>query len=510
MRSKVLSSEPSEVSIGHLGLKQISSAERTPSLLTQPGTSSNLECALRPKVLPSFVKSKRSSNSSRSSSKSSKCSSTASVTNSIASSQTSLTSSLKTSSESVGCRRLGAWDTSILSFPIPLRKLITSQQPPAGQLWQSNCVRLPVERKVPRLVPYWPKHQSRLTSAKENDSRWRTHTDTPWEGYYINQTTLKYEQVSQNLPSCPTRSQSTSALPSIPKPQWETIGGDRYRCFEKMDRSTKMEYILERMDDIADVCGLVGLEVEVRGFCDLTYHDLLRMKYAAEIKKIHQEPTEETLSDGVRVVRGFPSQSELHTTEKVQNLLAPHPYSSHDYPVRPAVVAVHAHFRIPDAKTPKTPVSKSFAAKHLLYHQYEYGSLGIGEGTGVLAHPQPTSVGGVSRKLTQLEKLQPIGPKGFCLKRSATTRQFEKMEDPDAMREAKWGISPTDHVKKRKIRDNTAATPTAKAQISRSTQVRDFAICGEGGVTTKTSQQGSSHLSTSKSSWQTEAGSAKG
>ena len=70
------------------------------------------------------------------------------------------------------------------------------------------------------------------------------------------------------------------------------------------------------MGNMVDICGMLGPDVEVRGFSDVKYGDLLLTKRVRE-----NEVTDEVSSDGVHVVHGFKASVEpLDPQESVRDV----------------------------------------------------------------------------------------------------------------------------------------------------------------------------------------------
>lgn len=378
---------------------------------------------------------------SSSSSETSTLSSTASSTNSSASSITSSDSStnINTSLASVALRRVNTYKTSISPFLVSLIQLITSKKTPTTHVAQTHWVLQPVEKKLPRLTHYWPKVSLNPIGAKENNRRWQTHIGTPWEGRYINITTSEYEQVSQNLPSDPCKTLGTPDMLVKFQPRCAMIGGDRYRCSKDEDKSWKMYYILEKMGPMAEICGKLEPDVEVRGFSGLKYRDLLRMKYTDENKRNYQKPTEETTSDGIHIVRGFEAPSELKKAEMIQD----HESLSH-----PSFKTTNTHCLDDDRAMKLTSDDLEVTDLH---QRHQYGSPGKTKSMRVQNSPQPKQAKGVPRKSTPLETLPPGGPppRQHATAKRRAIRQSERAEEPDATPKAGKRVRWSDEVEEK-------------------------------------------------------------
>lgn len=432
MRRKLLSRDPAEVSIGCDGLaalrrsRHASSENCSSTILTRPSTSfSGHSMLLKHRSTPSSCSSETSTRSS-----------TASSTKSSASSITSSGSSINitTSLAGVALRRLHTRKASLSQFLVSFRQRISSRRPPTTQLAQTHWILQPVEKKLPRLTPYWPEVYPDPIGAKENDRRWRTHIGTPWEGRYVNLTTYEYEQVSQNLPSCPFRPQENPEYLVKLQPPCATIGGDRYRCFKDKDKSWKMKYILEKMGYMADICGTLEPNVEVRGFAGLKYRDLLRMKYTNEIERTHKKPTEEISSDGIHIIRGFKPLSELENAQDHESLS-------------------HISFNTTHTPFPDEHRAMELASADLevidIHNQVD--SLGRNKSISFQRAPQPKQAKGVARKSTPLEKLPPRGPppRQRAVAKRRPIRQIKHVEDSDATPKASKRVRWSDEVEEK-------------------------------------------------------------
>ena len=291
MRQKLLSRDPSEVSIGQQGLAAVhrsrdkSSARDSPDVSQWPGTPLPLDHSRRPSrpfksgseisICPSPSCGSNSGDSNRSD--------TGSSTISHVSSRTSFNSS-----------------SNALLAREALTKVMTGHWSP------------------PRLTPYWPRVILNLTDIKDD------------------------------LPSYPPKPQQPLPYHVRLPPLGETIGADRYRCYKNQPKSSKMKYILERMGSTADVCAMLNPDGEVRGFTGVTYHDLLRMKYTKEIQAMCKKPNVEILPEGTRIVRGFqvPDRAEL-----IQKVLYPHRLGDHTSSCRNLDI-VHDHYLANETATP--------------------------------------------------------------------------------------------------------------------------------------------------------------
>ena len=165
--------------------------------------------------------------------------------------------------------------------------------------------------------------------------------------------TLNLTIVKENLPSCTLSSQQPQLYFVKFPPLCETTGADRYRCYKNQPKSTKMKYVLEKMGSTVDICAMLNPNAEVRGFDGLTYHDLLRMKYTKEIREVCREPTEEISPEGVLIVHGFQSPSDLkEKDERIKKVLYPHRYGDHTNSSCRNLNLVHNHYPTDETAIP--------------------------------------------------------------------------------------------------------------------------------------------------------------
>ena len=293
MSQKLLSRDPSEVSIGLQGLAAVRRSRKTAA------ARDSIDGSPQPGISLALHHPRRLSRLSRSGSESSICPSTSSSSDSetsnrsSAESSTGSTLSSKTSINSSANARLAS---EVLST---------------------------VNRSQSRLGPYWPRVILNITNVEEN------------------------------LTSCSVRSQQPLPyLVQLP-PVCETIGTGRYRCYKNQPKSTKMKYVLEKMGSTVDICAMLNPDAEVRGFNGLTYHDLLRMKYRKEIQEVCKKPTEEISPEGVHVVRGFkcPSDSK-EKEERIKKVLYPHRFGDFLYSSSRNLDLVHNHYLTDETAIP--------------------------------------------------------------------------------------------------------------------------------------------------------------
>lgn len=115
-------------------------------------------------------------------------------------------------------------------------------------------------------------------------------------------------------------------------PHWKpfrTVGRGRYCVSKDLPYDQVAQNLLTRMGDFPDVVGGFGQGVSIEGYPDLDFHSLLCVKYEKEMNERIRPPTTEIIN-GVKVVRGFPSEFEKGM-KIAETFLYPTTYEVFDY-----------------------------------------------------------------------------------------------------------------------------------------------------------------------------------